>query len=142
MGRSSAKQIGAERGDGVLAELLDVEPALSFGSVWERERNTAAKGGAAKLPGRGAERRPNLETRTLNQRRIPYYGGYRMRGRWLSDRYVGLRNAAWAVRNSRVSGEFNPLALRLVVAEAKTLLSDGEGLEDLVEAFAELLIRP
>jgi hypothetical protein len=56
--------------------------------------------------------------------------------------YVGLRNAAWAVRNSRVGAQFNPLALRLVLTEAEALVSRGEPLWDVLEAFAELLTRP
>jgi len=54
-----------------------------------------------------------------------------MRGRWLTGQYVGLRNAAWAVRNSRAGAAFNLIALRLVLPES------GEPL-----AFAELLTIP
>ena len=61
---------------------------------------------------------------------IPYHGEYRMRGRWLSDDYVRLRNAAWALRNSRVGGANNPLALRVVLAEAERLTGSGEPLLD------------
>ena len=50
----------------------------------------------------------------VSERRIPYHGEYQMRGRWLADDYIGLRNAAWAIRNSRTGAAFNPLALRLV----------------------------
>jgi hypothetical protein len=50
-----------------------------------------------------------------------------------------VRNAAWAVRNSRVGAQFNPLALRLVLTEAEALVSRGEPLWDVLEAFAELL---
>ena len=56
--------------------------------------------------------------------------------------YTQLRNAAWAVRNSRSGAGFNPLALRLVLAEAERLLAVGEELRDVLEAFAELLMRP
>ncbi len=108
---------------------------LLFGSLVQN----APAGGVA--PG-GAKRRPNLETRTLNDRRTPYHGAYPLRGRWLSDDYVGLRNAAWAVRNSRTGANFNPLALRLVLAEAERLVCSGEPLLDILEAFAELLMRP
>ena len=72
----------------------------------------------------------------------PYHGGYPLRGRWLTAEYTGLRNAAWAVRNARVGSELNPQALRLVLAEAHALLKRGEDLSDVLEAFAELLIRP
>ena len=72
----------------------------------------------------------------------PYSGAYGMRGRWLLPDYTGLRNAAWAVRNARVANDLNPLALKLVVAEAQVLLRGGERLGDVLEAFAELLLRP
>ena len=73
---------------------------------------------------------------------IPYYGAYPLRGRWLTADYTGLRNAAWAVRNARISNDLNPLALKLVLAEAQSLVSRGEALGDVLEAFAELLTRP
>lgn len=73
---------------------------------------------------------------------IPYEGAYRMRGRWLTPRYARLRNAAWAARNGRVASHQNPLALRLVLAEAERLVGEGEPLWDVLEAFAELLMRP
>lgn len=65
-----------------------------------------------------------------------------MRGRWLTPTYAGMRNAAWAVRNSRAGAQFNPLALKLVLAEALRLTGQGEDLWDVLEAFAELLTRP
>jgi hypothetical protein len=37
---------------------------------------------------------------------------------------------------------FNPLALRLVVSEAERLVGEGEALADVIEAFAELLLKP
>ena len=74
--------------------------------------------------------------------RIPYTGSYRIRGLWTTDRYTKLRNAAWAVRNARVASHLNPLALKLVLAEAERLLGEGEDLWDVLEAFAELLTRP
>jgi hypothetical protein len=79
---------------------------------------------------------------TRAQRAVPYYGRYRLRGRWLHERYTLMRNAAWAVRNSRVGAEFNPIALQLVLAEAERLVASGEPLIDVLEAFAELLTRP
>ena len=65
-----------------------------------------------------------------------------MRGRWLTDGNVGLRNAAWAVRNSWAGAGFNPLALRLVLSEAQRLIREGETLYDVLEAYAELLLKP
>lgn len=59
----------------------------------------------------------NLATRTLNDK-IDGFAGYRLRMRWRQDRYQGLRNGAWMVRNSRTGQENNPLAVRLVVVEA------------------------
>jgi hypothetical protein len=58
------------------------------------------------------------------------------------DRYQGLRNAAWLVRNSRTGLQNNPLAVRLAVVEAEKLMSIGEPLYDVIEGFAELLIGP
>jgi hypothetical protein len=89
----------------------------------------------------GAKRRTNLETRTLNGW-IRYHGVYAMRGGWTAGDYLGLRNAAWAVRNSRAGAEFNPLALKLVLADAGRLVGSGEPLWNVLEAFAELLTRP
>jgi hypothetical protein len=57
----------------------------------------------------------------------------------MTDRYCGLRNAAWAVRNSRAGAPFNPLALNLVLSEAVGLTEEGELLYDLLQAFAELV---
>jgi hypothetical protein len=113
-----------------------VEVPLAFGSTW-----LAQQGEAAQPPARGAERRTNLERRTLNGR-IPYNGVYPMRGRWRAEDYTRLRNAAWAVRNSRVGAGFNPLALKLVLMEADLLVVGGEPLWDVLEAFAELLTHP
>jgi hypothetical protein len=45
------------------------------------------------------------------------------------------------VRNSRVGAHFNPLALRMVLAEAVRLTDQGEPLWDVLEAFAELLFE-
>jgi len=134
-GGSSAKSTSAKQ--------TDVQ--LLFGSAWEDERVKEPRRGAVQRPALGAKRRTNLETRTLNGQRsraIPYHGRYPMSGRWLSEDYPMLRNAAWAVRNARVGNEFNPLALRLVVAEAEMLMSRGEELYSVIEAFAELLCKP
>ena len=71
------------------------------------------------------------------------YVGYVMCGRWLSDdRYGGLRNAAWMLRNSRVGLVNNPAALGLVIGEVECLVGAGDPLADVVEALAELLIHP
>ena len=71
------------------------------------------------------------------------FRGYVLRGVWFrEERYGPLRNAAWMLRNSRVGQVTNPAALLLVIAEARKLLSGGESLEDVLEAFAELLMHP
>lgn len=62
--------------------------------------------------------------------------------RWLGEPYTALRNAAWMVRNSRTEQENNPLALKVVLSEAEGLIRRGEALSDVLEAFAELLVRP
>jgi hypothetical protein len=62
--------------------------------------------------------------------------------RWLGDRCQALRNSAWLVRNSRTGQHNNPLALKVVVVEAERPISSGEPLYDVLEAFAELLLRP
>jgi len=43
---------------------------------------------------------------------------------------------------SRTGAAFNPLALRLVLGEAEALVASGEPLRDVLEAFAELLLKP
>ena len=65
-----------------------------------------------------------------------------LRIRWLEDRYQGLRNACWMVRNSRVGAANNPLALRAVLVEAMRLIAQRESLYDVIEALCELLIHP
>lgn len=118
---------------------------LRFGRLWDLEALRLADR-AAQLPGRGAAKRPpKLEIRTLNEdqgQRIPYSGEYPKRGKWATDRYTRLRNAAWAVRNSRTGANFNPLALHLVLKESESLVAAGEPLRDVLEAYAELLITP
>ena len=78
----------------------------------------------------------------LLRQRIPRTGSYPLSGRWLKDPYTGLRNAAWAVRNARLASHQNPLALQLVLTEAERLIGAGESLRDVLEAYAELLLRP
>lgn len=56
-------------------------------------------------------------------------------------RYGYLRNAAWMLRNSRVSEVYNLAALSVVLDAAEKLLASGENLRDVLEAFAELLVH-
>ena len=95
--------------------------------------------GRAQQPARA--RRTNLETRTLNAR-IPYHGVYAMRGRCVLCRVHQAPQRGLAVRNTRAGASFNPLVLRLVLAEAERLVGAGESLWDVLEAFAELLTSP
>ena len=104
---------------------------LLFGALAGEGKKEAARSAA-----------PNLEARTLNDRIPGEFEGYRLRMRWLQDRYQSLRNAAWLVRNSRTGQQNNPLALRVVLVEAEKLLRSGEPMYDVLEAFAELLVRP
>jgi hypothetical protein len=45
------------------------------------------------------------------------------------------------LRMSRVGNVHNPAALRLVMVAAKELVGAGDPLEDVLEAFAELLLH-
>jgi hypothetical protein len=85
---------------------------------------------------------PLVEAELLS--RMPSrFDGYILRGRWFKEnQFGGLRNAAWMLRNSRAGQAMNPAALTLVIHEAQKLLSSGEPLGDVLEAFAELLIHP
>ena len=73
---------------------------------------------------------------------VPHQGNYSLRGRWTADEYTRMRNAAWAVRNSRRANTLNPVAVQLVVQEAEKLHAQGEPLFDIFEAFIELLRVP
>ena len=73
---------------------------------------------------------------------VQYSGGYSLRGRWTRDEYTRMRNAAWAVRNSRFANTLNPVAVQLVVQEAQKLHAQGEPLFDIFEAFIELIRVP
>lgn len=78
----------------------------------------------------------------IPERGVPYEGAYALRGRWTADEYTRIRNAAWAVRNSRRANTLNPVAVQLVVQEAVKLHAQGEPLFDIFEAFIELLRVP
>lgn len=92
-----------------------------------------------------ASSKPLIEQSSVGGQ-LPRFGrfeGYQLRGRWFrDDRYGPLRNAAWMLRNSRVGLVMNPAALRVVIHESEVLLREGERMDDVLEAFAELLIHP
>ena len=70
------------------------------------------------------------------------FAGKLLRGRWIHDpAYQGLRNACWMLRQSRVGGANNPLALQLVCAEAVKLREQGQQDFDIFEAFGEWRTR-
>ena len=109
-------------------------PWLATLKAWGRMGNRSkTKAAASAVPTRASR---------LAHALIPYSGSYGVRGLWLTPTYNGLRNAAWAARNARVASHLNPLALKLVVKEAEALLRGGQSLADVLEAFAELLMRP
>jgi hypothetical protein len=74
--------------------------------------------------------------------RIPRVGIYDLRGLWMQEHWTLLRNAAWQARMQRVASDQNPLALRLVTAEAERLIARGEPLYDVIEGLCELLMKP
>jgi len=115
-----------------------------FGKAWEEVR-AAAPGRAAERPARGgAQRRPKLEIRTLNPTTLAVPAGpLPLRFRWATeDRFRELRNVAWLVRNSRSGPSNHPAALHAFLVETVRLIVAGEPLYDVLEAFAELLMRP
>jgi hypothetical protein len=107
---------------------LPAAEVLLFGSAFSAALEQAGAAGTGLLP--------------IAQRAIAFSGSYRLRYRWTTKDYTNLRNAAWAARNARVGADQNPLALRLVLAEAEALVAKGEPLLDVLEAFAELLMKP
>src|SRR5690348_3285225 len=94
----------------------------------------AASGMPAERATRGAaKRRPKLESRTLNDiisevapLAVP------VRGRWMRLDHVGLRNAAWAVRNARWAGQDETMMVAWLCKEVNELLSAGEPVESVV----------
>jgi hypothetical protein len=90
-----------------------------------------------------SNQRTKLETRTLNsalgrtvELAVP------IRGRWLRSDHVGLRNAAWAVRNARWAGQDEAMMIAWVCREVQTLLDGGERLESVVPSLVDLFLRP
>jgi hypothetical protein len=75
---------------------------------------------------------PNLESRTLNdivrgaiELPVP------IRGRWLEVDHVGVRNAAWAVRNARWAGQDESRMIGWFCQEVRRVLDGGGRLKAL-----------
>ena len=97
---------------------------------------------AQRLPRSAAERRPKLETRTLNI--LQPEGGLPvpLRGRWLAPNHVALRNAAWGVRNARWAGQDETMMIAWLCREVRALLEGGEPIESVVPSLVDLFMRP
>ena len=66
-----------------------------------------------------------------------------IRGRWITDRrYVDLRNMAWFVRNYRLLGSDDSVAVAKLCLAVSRLLKQGEPVEAVVPALVDLFLRP
>ena len=66
-----------------------------------------------------------------------------VRGRWISDgRYGDLRNTAWFVRNYRLVGHDDTLAVAKLCHAVRCLLEAGEPIESVVPSLVDLFTRP
>jgi hypothetical protein len=63
-----------------------------------------------------------------------------VRGRWMRASYVGIRNAAWFVRNSRMTGQGSDDMLALLCAQVRRVLDSGEPLENVIAALVDLFM--
>lgn len=86
--------------------------------------------------------RSKLEIRTLNgQIREPVELPVPIRGQWIKDdRYRG--NAAWFVRNYRLVGHDDNMAVAKLCYAVKLLIEDGEPIESVVPSLVDLFMRP
>jgi len=90
---------------------------------------------------RAARRPARLEYWTLKNKIADF--PVPIRGRWFSDpRYLGLRNAAWGLRNGRWAGQSEELMLAWVCAEVIALLTAGEPPEAVIPSLVDLFQRP
>ena len=66
-----------------------------------------------------------------------------IRGRWIRDlRYADLRNTAWFVRNYRMVGHDDTLAVAKLCHAVRGLLEAGEPIEAVVPSLVDLFMRP
>lgn len=104
---------------------------------------SVSPGAPAQRAPRGAvKRRPNLESRTLNS--VADISGLPVpvRGQWLRPDHVGLRNAAWGVRNARWAGQDENKMIAWLCREVKQVLEAGEPIESVVPSLVDLFLRP
>ena len=64
------------------------------------------------------------------------------RGQWMKANQVALRNAAWWVRNSRISEQDESRMIAILTLEVKRLLDAGESLESVVPSLVDLFLKP
>ena len=66
-----------------------------------------------------------------------------IRGRWITDsNYADLRNAAWFVRNYRIIGHDDTLAIAKLTHAVRLLFDAGEPIESVIPSLADLFMRP
>ena len=66
-----------------------------------------------------------------------------IRGTWIRDaRYGDLRNTAWFVRNYRLVGHDDTLAVAKLCHAVRCLLEAGEPVESVVPSLVDLFMRP
>lgn len=106
-------------------------------------KRVASRGGAQRAPRGAAERRTKLEIRTLNgQIREQVELPVPVRGRWITDqRYADLRNAAWFVRNFRMVGHDDNIAIAKLCYAVWVLFENGEPVESVVPSLVDLFLR-
>ena len=64
-----------------------------------------------------------------------------VRGRWMRRSHNAMRNAAWFVRNARITGVNEGEMLTRLVAEVRRLSEAGETLESIVPDLVDLFTR-
>jgi hypothetical protein len=144
-----------ERGKGghdmsaLLPSCVEV-PAALVSHIWvprqkSKKGDVAARAGTgAKRPPRGvAKRRPKLELWTLNtQTEVDPAFAVPIRLRWMDESHSKMRNAAWFVRNARMTGQDENKMMALLCLEVRNLVNAGEPLESVVPSLADLFLRP
>ena len=66
-----------------------------------------------------------------------------IRGRWITDaQYTDLRNMAWFVRNYRLIGTDDSVAVAKLCLAVRRLLEEGEPIEAVIPALVDLFMRP
>ena len=66
-----------------------------------------------------------------------------IRGRWFrDDRYANLRNTAWFVRNYRMVGHDDNMAIAKLCYAVKVLFEAGVPVEAVVPPLVDLFLRP